>query len=482
MFRKISLSAERFAFGFLLFAFAQSGLAFTKNGTIFITDGSQNDVAAAVASATNGCTVNIPSGSFIWGTNGSSINITANIVLQGAGTNSTMIYLAENGPTYGAGVISISAAALVCNFSIVGTNSGASAFSAGGPNGWTIANINAYDIGGSSATGYFCYVGNCYGLIDNCSITGDNGSVELIFGRGPTNSWQTPDSMGTTNAVYIENCTFGNQGYVCDANANERFVVRFCTINSQAKVDGHGKASNTPPRGVRQMEVYNNFWTQTSGYFPGIEIRGGTGVIFNNTNSIANLGNNGNEWLELAEYGCEDQWPNFTNTYQTPVNYPVDDQIGVGEDPKVAASDPVYVWCNGGVGNENPWVVGVEAVAAGAIALYTNQVQNPNATFTMTNIIFQDRDFYSDDYITSFNGSSGIGVGTYSQMQAITPTKTGVGFWATDQGHWNTTTTNTSGQLYVWNGSTWVLKYVPYRYPYPLTLPPNPPSGLRVNN
>ena len=47
-------------------------------------------------------------------------------------------------------------------------------------------------------------------------------------------------------AVYVEDCVFSGQGYVCDANANARFVVRFNTVTGPMKVDGHGKASNSP--------------------------------------------------------------------------------------------------------------------------------------------------------------------------------------------------------------------------------------------
>jgi len=65
-------------------------------------------------------------------------------------------------------------------------------------------------------------------------------------------------------------------------------------------------------------------------------------------------------------------------------------------------------------------------------------------------------------------------------MLAIIPTKPGVGYWVTDEGSWNITLpANTSGQLYTWNGSAWVLKYTPYTYPHPLRKPVGP-SNLRL--
>lgn len=85
----------------------------------------------------------------------------------------------------------------------------------------------------------------------------------------------------------------------------------------------------------------------------------------------------------------------------------------------------------------------------------------------------------------AFNGTSGVGVGTFAQMNAITPTLLYVGFWVTDQGEWNSTNGATpDGRLYVWDGNSWELKYTPYAYPHPLVdgsaEPPRAPSNLRV--
>jgi hypothetical protein len=467
--RKTSRFTEGVAFSLLLFAFVQTGSAFTQSGAVLTTDGSQSDVQAALSAATNGCVVDMPTGSFNWGAGGSSVTVPAGVTLTGLGTNATVINLTSDAPTYGNGIIQLAGSGSVAeNFQVQGNTSGnGTVFQATAGNGWMITNIMYY----SDQTGYFSYCGGSYGLITGCVLDGENGQQELNFGRGSDNSWQTPDTFGTTNAVYIENCTFFGRAYLTDANANARYVVRFCKVNGQQKVDGHGKASNTPPRGVRQMEVYGNIW-YAGGYYNAMEIRGGTAMIFDNTNTVNNYGNGSCAWMAFTEYGCQAQWASFTNTYQTPANYSVDDQIGVGEDPKVAASDPVYVWCAVGTGNENPWPVTEGAVAAGAVQLYTNQVGNPNAAFTMQNIIAPNRDYYIDEGTGSFDGnpsdgSPGVGEGSYSQMEAITPTHTSVGFWVTDLGYWNTKTTNASGELYTWNGSAWVLKYVPYTYPYP---------------
>ena len=432
----------------LVLGLSRSGLAWTKSGSGYATNGSQVDVSAALGNASAGDTVRIPAGTFTWGGGRTSIYLDKAVTLQGAGPESTTIVLSESGPTYGTGVIMPSAAAVVRDFSIQGSSGTVTAFACYSANGWRITNIR-FD--GGTGSGYFLY-GGSYGLIDNCSIKGSNGSAEFVFTRGPTDSWQTPSSMGTADAVYIEDCTYDGQGYVSDANSNSRMVVRYCTINGSNKVDAHGVASNSPPRSCRHIEVYGNSWTDTSGYFADLEIRGGTGMLFDNTDRNPQGG-----WFFLTEYGYLAKWPNFGNIYQTPANYPVADQIGVGEDPKVGGSEPLYSWNNTRLGA--PWARTIRAVDTGAILAYGQH-------FSEADVIAPDRDcFWS---VASFDGSSGIGRGTKAQMSSIVPTKKGVGFWVTDEGEWDATHSGPDGQLYAWSGSAWLLKYTPYTYPHPL--------------
>ena len=651
----------------LLFAVANAS-AFTKHGASYTTDGSLADVQAAINNATAatnttpGDTVNVPAGTFTWGTNGSCVSVSKAITLSGAGTDKTFISVAASGAAYN-GVCRIYNAgrATVQNMTFNSPSSGSSsaaALATGGTNDWRITNVN-YNFNGSG--GYFAYCAS-YGLIDNCTVNNPSAqTLEIIFIRGPVNSWQIPNSMGTKDAVYIEDCTFGPVGYVCDANSNARVVVRNCTISGAIKIDAHGKASNTPPRSCRQIEAYNNHWTAVGigGAWPAMELRGGTGMVFNNKNDDNTNPIRG--FLRLNEYSAFALWPNFGKQYQTPANYPIDDQIGVGEDPKAGGSEPMYVWDNtkaGGTmpmlwsgipaaaitqyqsqtghaavpfsfqltatGNPTSWVssgnpdhvlttassgllsgtvyapvgeytatqsatnasgsgsatfkflvsevatplpiitsavnavvlikqpfsyqvtatnsptgfaatglpaglsidtgtgiisgstaaaaakVSVTVSATNAAGTFSAKVllivtattpaypvftsaASANAisgsTFTMQDIIKADRDYFVRG--TSFDGSSGVGEGTHAQMNAITPTKTGVGFWVTDEGTWNNGGSG-SGQLYVWTGSTWKLTYTPFTYPHPLrsgsyksiptssTLPA--PTNLRVIN
>ena len=87
-----------------------------------------------------------------------------------------------------------------------------------------------------------------------------------------------------------------------------------------------------------------------------------------------------------------------------------------------------------------------------------SQTGNPTATYGWEDIIRANRDYFKE--VASFDGSSGVGVGLLSARPASGST-VGVGYWATDQGSWNTDNLNAGtsgygageGQLYTWTGS-----------------------------
>lgn len=475
--------------GILFATCCPPAFGFTKVGTTYTTDGSLADVQAAINDASAGNLIRIPAGNFLWGTGQTFLSINKSIILAGAGAGTgpghTQISLATDSQQGTSGVIRILAAAVVRDFRINGaTGNSITAFSTGSASGWRITSVTWVPT--QNVGGYFIRINRSYGLIDSCHITGASGNNELIFGLGPTDSWQTDDSLGEWSNVFIEDCVFDGPGYVCDANENARFVVRYCTINGPMKVDGHGLASN-PPRGVRQMEVYNNHWTLASNIFGGssvgawtaIEIRGGTGMAFNNTSTASASGNFATFFL--TDYGYLGAFGGFGGAFQTLNNYPITDQIGVGRDPKAAASEPFYVW-NNRRENDAPWARALKGVAQAAIDAYRIQQNNPAATFTERDIIKANRDFYADAGFDS--DGTGVFRGTKAQMENFTPPQPSnlkYAFWVTDEGEWNATNgTTPDGQLYLWNGAAWVFQYRPYTYPHPLR-GPTPPSNLRIS-
>jgi hypothetical protein len=428
-----------------------------------------------------GDTIVLPAGQAVWGTPGTNNNgityIILPITIRGQG-DSTVIQLHESGPG-NAGVLSVWTAATVADLKILGADTrGVMAFNIknlnntapGGINftgGFRITNVT-YD--GRRGGGIFLnFSGVTYGLIDNCRISASVGHAELIFGRGPTNAWQTDNSLGKDQNIFVEDCVFSGNGYVNDANSNAQMVVRYCRIEGTIKVDGHGVASNTPSRSYRNMEVYGNTWTNTSPAWTAIELRGGTFMVFDNASTTQAS-------FFLTDYGYLASWPNFGSQFQTPVNYPIKDQVGVGKDPKVAASEPAYLW-NNRVGN-SAWTRTLKQIPQEAINLYRTQTGNPAAVFTERDLIRANRDFFAE---AGFDDATGVSTGTKSQMLASTPALRNVGWWVTDEGEWNSRNGSApDGQLYVWDGSQWQLKYRPYSYPHPLR-GGGAPTNVRIN-
>jgi len=133
-----------------------------------------------------------------------------------------------------------------------------------------------------------------YGLISHIlvSVTDTTGSDQTlsIFGSddgadGGFTPWTNGLTLGTANAVYLEDSTF-NYGSTLedsiDAYAGARFVIRYNAFN-HATIGWHGTDSGNR-RSPFSFEVYNNTFTNNSGgNFRSSTVRGGTGVFFNNT-------------------------------------------------------------------------------------------------------------------------------------------------------------------------------------------------------
>lgn len=385
---------------------------------------------------------------------------------------------------------------------------------------------------GGDGTGYFLFQQGVTGtLIDNCTITAVRGNHEWIFTRGPTDAWQQNSPIGTSNQdVFVEDCTFNNTGY-SDANSNARHVFRFNRINGNIKLDGHGLASNSPARSFRSVEYYNNTWTNISMQSAAaIEIRGGTAMIFNNSAASGNLfltdytansvwpnsasviytqgnilaqpsgtktiiatpvahgfvsgmsiyhaafGGGGIEvkpgyyavsvidptHYSIANTALNGEMLSYIGYDKTPYDWPILGQIGSGKDGGLR--EPAYLWGNTRGGTV--WPRTLKGTPATGVATYRAQSGNPTATYSERDIIAPNRDFFAE---ADFDSTPGVSVGTRAAMNAFIPGVTGYGWWVTDEGSWNTRLPpNTSGRLYKWNGSSWILFYTPYAYPHPL--------------
>jgi hypothetical protein len=448
----------------------------------------RTSVAACVSSARDGDRINVSAGSATW-TSGIDIQ-NKGLTIIGAGAGQTVISTKAFNLTNSASRIS------GFTFNLA---PGSGYFEIAGSVGFRIDH-NTITLS-SAETAVLAYGQSgkpVEGLIDNNKITygrvvyyGDNNSP----GTAGNNRWAEPLSIATSKAIYIEDNTISwpdgsSSGYLnhMDGNYGCRYVARFNTILN-GRFEAHSLQGDNS-RGCRLWEIYNNTLTNNSspGYRPWL-IRAGTGMIFHNTTDGKFL----NEEIDLDnarsfEVSIEGQVTKFGmcngNSYvdgnvSGQQGWPCRDQIGRSTDTALwnyaspapsQASYPAYIWRNTNPSGELP------------VRLNCDNSGIP-CSIQSTYHIVANRDFYK--YNASFNGTSGVGEGTLAQRP--TTCTTGVGYWATDQGEWNSKHAGADGQLYTCSASnTWTLLYTPYAYPHPLqnggTVPTAPaaPSNVRI--
>jgi hypothetical protein len=83
------------------------------------------------------------------------------------------------------------------------------------------------------------------------------------------------------------------------------------------------------------------------------------------------------------------------------------------------------------------------------------------------------------NYTASFTGATGVGSGTLASRPGTCTT--GVGYWATDQGSWNTGGAGGQGAFYKCTSTnTWTAYYTPYPYPHPARATASSGSRFRL--
>jgi hypothetical protein len=324
------------------------------------------EVNACLSAAVDGDTINIPSGSAIWS---STLAINKAVTLRGAGVDQTIITQASVTRPIS---ISGTKAATIRGFTfntayitsgIVNVSSTA--------NNWRVTECKFHSTYAAAQNIAVTTAGG-NGLVDNnIFINGKVGNTQGYNTYG-FSSWLVPLGLGTNDALYVENNQFIGDlaDYIpcnaIDGNYGGKIVFRYNTVTN-AYLEQHGTFGDT--RSVRKWEVYNNIITHTgsrgmSGNL--ISFRGGTGVIFNNTFTLATAWPGINTTIKfdhprsVASYGtyakqCDGTSPWDGNT-PGQYGYPCRDQIGTSTDsaPWVKsdnptppqALDPAYVWNN----------------------------------------------------------------------------------------------------------------------------------------
>jgi hypothetical protein len=255
---------------------------------INITSGSYSAVSSAVASASPGDAVVLPAGTNTW----SQQLVLNGVSLIGAGTNSTIIV--DEVPRAGSGVplIAVNATNQLTEISQLQIAAGVTNTSynyngeisivGDSPACWRVDHVF---FNGPYAKALISY-GTPFAVVDHCLfVMRAEGVIAYADGYGDA-SWASPPNYGSSNMMYVENCTFTNiVGYpagVVDGDAGSRIVFRNNVVLNDFWAN-HGTESSQRYRSMRAFEIYNNSFTDNNNFTWAIQLRGGTGVIFSNT-------------------------------------------------------------------------------------------------------------------------------------------------------------------------------------------------------
>ena len=326
---------------------------------------SYEHIQSAINLAEDGDMVLVPEGECVW-TSNVIIPETKGISLIGAGASNTLITL--NGGYLYLRTNPTNSPVRVSGFSFIGTSSDTGIKINDGENGSKNWRIDHCIFSRESSNGAAIFVdGWTWGLIDNCNFSnwralfvqhrhiGENFDTS---GRYGTYSWTQPITIGGSDAVYVENCTFyrSDGGQFNDHRYGARLVVRYNNL-SNAVISSHSGCTNGG-RNSRWFEVYENILDgevspRTHPYFLAIWHRSVNGVVFNN--SIVNYYRAVQFDYEMA---CRDNCIGVWINYGNPVDqYPGLDQIGVGQDSGLGnsqATDEAKFWAWSNILNDLP--------------------------------------------------------------------------------------------------------------------------------
>jgi hypothetical protein len=269
----------------------------TQGNVIHAVSCSQEDVQAAINAASNGDTVRVPAGNCTWTTTVTIPN-TKGINLIGAGIGKTNI---EDGtPVDGANT----------NTALYIHNSEGKPFRVSGFTFTDGDNADWRGVIGMNGTCKNFRIDHCrfealgqraifgsgdmWGLIDNCEFM-ESGHQVINFNSVGDTEWNRPLSLGTAQAVYIEDCLFersaGSTGFgIIDVHNGGRFVIRKNTIINHT-ISTHHADMEEGFRGVHSYEIYwNNWFVNDMEIWSVLPLRGGSGVIYENNFFTANGG------------------------------------------------------------------------------------------------------------------------------------------------------------------------------------------------
>lgn len=475
------------------------------------------NVNSAIVSSTTGATITLDAGSYTWTTGAILFDVakTTTVICTSVGacditlgTNTLILHDDINGTTTSGGQPTWR----LSGMDFISGQCGAPCIwlypRAGQPTQYITFRLDHNTFTGQANSADFMYLGEgtrpqiTVGSIDNNTWTNSTQTRMLVlYGTGDPTLWAS-SLMGTANCLYVEdnNIDFtapdNNGAGFIDAESASCYVARFNTMKN-ARFLQHGV---THGWGTVNFEVYGNTFTRTTNSdalgdcYHSVHMQGsGTGAFWGNTftcfsaisGSTIDILHYRDTTLAIHGGGGSEQCDGTLgvdgNTATTAANrgYPCKNQPGrapAGGSPGWGTLSPIPVYLNSNT--------------ADSAKVDTNFSCPWGGTPYCTEHIQANRDYYNavskDAQTTSsspFDGTTGIGHGTLANRpttctHTIPPGDDGGGvmYWATDQGSWNTSSSNpygvqrsgADGVLYRCSATnTWVTYYTPYTYPNP---------------
>jgi hypothetical protein len=377
---------------------AAAGEAAALAGDVHIAAScSREHVQAAVDDASDGDFVLVPAGQCEWATpppgdaSAPAILIDGKgITLQGAGIGQTVI-TDTTGTGWNNSLVRVNGVEgkpfRITGFTFTEVNRPSAMGIYGTNRGFRVDHNEFENRTATSCVSAINFSGYTYGVVDHSTFT--NTRI-LVTGDGDA-AWQRPLSLGSANAVYVEDSSFAATVHcnTVDASHGGRYVFRHNQVDS-AHMEGH-TCNNVGMRGTFSYEIYEN--TFTGAHYAPFHMRAGTGVVFSNT--IAGPYGNSNIYVDnrrSCEAPCQDgpvPWNRCDGNQPMDGNqpggygYPCRDQIGRSTDTgfyTTQALEPLYEW--------NNW----DTYAGTDVDI----VLNPAMCLTMTYHIQENRDYYND--------------------------------------------------------------------------------------
>jgi hypothetical protein len=211
------------------------------------------------------------------------------------------------------------------------------------------------------------------GIIDHCNFLNSYQSIAIIGDDDA--SWNRSLTPGTSDAVYIEDCTVTDTepfDGANDAYGGARYVFRHNSVKNEI-IGNHGRDTGGY-RSALWFEYYDNIFTSTlvNDIWVAANFRGGTGVMFHNNWNGKYRGD-----IRVVYYCAIPGNPSCG--WSQCITYPCMDQTGRGPDMDndgVQDLVPLYEWNN----TKNGADIGIE-------------VESNSAFF-----IQDGRDYYGDTY------------------------------------------------------------------------------------